>query len=605
MTASKTSPQGEKKSFISSATPDGAYGATPAGRGKVLLIAAVLVAVGVSAGIWQMGVFGGSSGEFVADRFTVTERSFSVTLREKGELKPIRSTNIASAVEGRSTIISLIAEGTAVEKGDLLVELATDQVDDRISQEELKETNAITAYEASKTELEIQRDKNDSDIRKAKLKIELSQLELEKYRDGEWKQKLTDADIAIQQAEISRKRRKEDLEAATQLLKRDWVTKLQFAEDEFNFTKAEWDLEKANQAKEVLLKYTHVADLRRRESDLEEAKKEADRTRKNAEAEEIKRIRAVEGKQKELALIQDQLAKLHRQKENSRILAPAKGFVVYYAGGGGRHMMSSDSQIREGATVHERQILMTLPDTSAMLVIVRVHEAKTDKLKLGQLARVTIEGIPNREFSGVVTKIAAVADSQNRWLNPDLKEYETEIKLDPVDIPLKPGVTAHAEILVQSIDHQLAVPVQAVYSKSGQRYVFRDEGKEVVPVKITVGAIGTEWAEVSNGLTTGDLVLLAFSDDHKRMIPDVPLSERGRSRMGASRTSHKPASRKAGAKAGPPAGAKGKRGKYPTGSSRHGQAGKRDAMGTTERVVDGATHPTGARSAGMTGPSTP
>ena len=77
MTASKTSPQGEKKSFISSATPDGAYGAAPAGRGKVLLIAAVLVAVGVSAGIWQMGIFGGSSGEFVADRFTVTERSYA------------------------------------------------------------------------------------------------------------------------------------------------------------------------------------------------------------------------------------------------------------------------------------------------------------------------------------------------------------------------------------------------------------------------------------------------------------------------------------------------------------------------------------------------
>ena len=33
-------------------------------------------------------------------------------------------------------------------------------------------------------------------------------------------------------------------------------------------------------------------------------------------------------------------------------------------------------------------------------------------------------------LTGSVTKIAAVADTQNRWLNPDLKEYETEITLD-------------------------------------------------------------------------------------------------------------------------------------------------------------------------------
>lgn len=585
--------------------PDSGYGGAPSGRGKVLFVAALLTAIGLTAGAWQLGAFGSSSNEIKADRFTVAERSFSVTLREKGELKPIKSTNIASAVEGRSTIISLIPEGTAVKKGDLLVELATDQLESRISQEELKETNAITAFESAKTELEIQRDKNASDNRKAKLKIELAQLELEKYQKGEWQQQLTDAGIAIKQAEISRDRRKEALEAATQLLKRDWVTKLQFQEDKFNFTKAEWDLVKANQSKDVLLKYTHIADLRRRESDLEEANKEADRILKNANAEEIKKIRAVEGKEKELGLIQELLAKLHRQMENSRIYAPTHGFVVYFAGGGGRHFMSSDSQIREGATVHERQILMTLPDTSAMLVIVRIHEAKTDKLELGQIARVTIEGIPDRKFSGVVSKIAAVADSQNRWLNPDLKEYETEIKLDPVDIPLKPGVTAHAEILVESVDDKLAVPVQAVYSKSGQRYVFRDGAKEVGPVKITVGAIGTEWAEVSNGLTTGDRILLAFSDAQKRMIPDVPLSERGGSRMGASRTSRKPASHKAGSRKGPPAGAKGKHGSYPKGSSRHGDAATPDSHGTTERVADGASHTPHAGSNTTTEQSTP
>ncbi|MCH7995762.1 MAG: hypothetical protein IIB57_15145, partial [Planctomycetes bacterium] len=114
-------------------------------------------------------------------------RSFKVVLKEKGELKAAKSTDIKSRVEGRATIISLIDEGKAVQEGDLLVELASDQIDDRIQLDELKETNAITGYESAKTELDIQRDKNASDIRKGHLKIELKKLELDKYTKGDWK----------------------------------------------------------------------------------------------------------------------------------------------------------------------------------------------------------------------------------------------------------------------------------------------------------------------------------------------------------------------------------------------------------------------------------
>ena len=155
-----------------------------------------------------------------------------------------------------------------------------------------------------------------------------------------------------------------------------------------------------------------------------------------------------------------------------------------------------------------------------MQVVVRIHESKTDKLKLGQRVAIQVEGLPGREFSGTVSKIAAVADSQNRWLNPDLKEYETEITLDETDAPLKPGVTAHAEILVERVDQKLAVPVQAVYSKAGQRYVFASKGGNTRPVKVELGAIGTEWAEIQAGLNGGEQVLLAFSDEQKRLIPD-------------------------------------------------------------------------------------
>jgi HlyD family secretion protein len=488
----------------------------------VVAVGAVIVLVWAATAWTRSRVDPSSDGHYV-----VSARDFSVVLKEKGELKAAKSTEIASEVEGRATIISLVPEGTFVQKDQLLVELASNEIEDRIRQEELKEANAITAFEAAQKEVEIQRDKNSSDIRKAELQIELARLALEKYQKGDWVQASKDAEIAIEQAEINLERRHEDFEAAKKLLERDFITRTEYEEDEFNYQKAVWELDKARQSKEVLEKYSHVADSRQRESDLEEAIKEAERVKKNAEAEEAKKVGALDGKTKELALIQDQLAKLRRQREKCVIKAPTQGFVVYYSGGGGRHFMSDDNQIREGATVFERQVMMMLPDTSEMLVVVRIHEAKTDKLELGQRTSVQVEGLPGKTFSGSVTKIAVVADSQNRWLNPDLKEYETEVRLDQNDSALKPGMTAFAEILVETVEDRIAVPVQAIYAKSGQRYVFQAKGDKAAPVPVQLGAVGSEWAEVVSGLDGGESVLLAFGEEHKRMIPDRPREGRG------------------------------------------------------------------------------
>jgi len=53
-----------------------------------------------------------------------------------------------------------------------------------------------------------------------------------------------------------------------------------------------------------------------------------------------------------------------------------------------------------------------------------------------------VEGLPGVMLTGTVTRIAPLADSQNRWLNPDLKQYRTEITLDKADVRLTPNATA-------------------------------------------------------------------------------------------------------------------------------------------------------------------
>ncbi|MEK6674305.1 MAG: hypothetical protein AABZ47_01465 [Planctomycetota bacterium] len=161
-----------------------------------------------------------------------------------------------------------------------------------------------------------------------------------------------------------------------------------------------------------------------------------------------------------------------------------------------------------------------------MAAVVRIHEAKTDKLKIGQNVLIDVEGVPGKRFPGRVAKIAVVADSQNRWLNPDLKEYETEIAMEKTDVLLKPGVTAHAEIYVESVEDRLAVPVHSVYSKGGKRYVFGVEGNKQLPLEVALGATGTEWVELVKGVTENQVIVTAASEEARRMLPDAGPSER-------------------------------------------------------------------------------
>ena len=502
------------------------------------LVAILLGTVGwVTFGPARSG--GGSGGALL---FTVRSRSFPIVLKEKGELRAARSTDIKSEVEGRATIIWLIAEGSIVEKGDLLVELASDEIENRIQSEELREANAIASNESAKSGLEIQRDRNESDIRKANLQIELKQLALDKYTKGDWPLAHKDAEVAIEQATIALKRRQEDWGAAEQLYAKEYITKTEYDEAEFDLKKAEWELAKANTSLEVLEEYTHRTDFEQKKSDLDEAKKKAERIKKNADAEEANKVAALEARRRELKLTRDQLAKFRRQREKCRIIAPSPGFVIYGSGSrGGRHFMGgSEDQIKEGASIRERQVLMSLPDTSEMVVSLRIHEAKISKLELGQRVFIDVEGLPGKRFTGEITKIAMLADTQNRWLNPDLKEFETEITLDSAQEELKPGATAHVEILISRVDDALAVPVQAVFTKGGQQYLFKYSGGELAAVKVALGQTSTEWAEITSGLSAGDRIKLAVDDDERRLLPDdAPNASKSKGARGTSpRRSH-------------------------------------------------------------------
>ncbi len=343
-----------------------------------------------------------------------------MTLEEKGELKAASSIDIRCELEGRSTIIQLVPEGTHVKKGDLLVELASDEIDDKIRDAEIKSATAQAAFEASEKERQILIDENASKVRKAQLALWLAEHAVEKYQEGESAELKQDADLALQKARYVLQRAQEQFKDSKELYDQGYVTRIEMENDKFAEYQAGIELKKAELALEVLSKYTIPMALQEKNSDVEEAKKELERTKKAAMASEAKAASDVSAKESELKLVQEKLTKLRDQKTKARIVAPAEGLVVY-ARENSWHR--EDTIIETGKQVFERQSLIELPDTSSMKVVIRVHEAKTGMLKLGLPATVTVEGVSgNFRRAGFQDRV--LADSHNA-AQSELKESKT------------------------------------------------------------------------------------------------------------------------------------------------------------------------------------
>jgi HlyD family secretion protein len=182
----------------------------------------------------------------------------------------------------------------------------------------------------------------------------------------------------------------------------------------------------------------------------------------------------------------------------------ASSSEIFMRRGGG-----SNRTIAEGETVYERQKIITLPDTAAMIAEIAVHEAEVDKVRPGQRAAITLDPFPDQEFKGQVLKVAQLPDAQRGFLNPDLKVYTTQVLIEGTYDYLKPGMSAKVEILVQQLKDVIIVPVQVVANRGGKKvcFVLTSGGTQEQRV-IQTGAFDDTFVEIVEGLEEGEEVLL-------------------------------------------------------------------------------------------------
>lgn len=258
---------------------------------------------------------------------------------------------------------------------------------------------------------------------------------------------------------------------------------------------------------DLLISYTLFKDRIKLRQDVENAKLDLERVLASNQAEETRAESELKSKQAEYDLAKGRLDNLERQIKNAVIFAPTPGLVVYARLD--RDRRSSES-VREGVNVRERQDLIILPDTTRMTAVVKVQEAVIDQVVIGQRALVTVEAQPDKVFTGRVTRVAPVADSNSGWMTSDRKVYTTIIELDGdnPDSSLRSRMAAAVTILVDELKDVLTVPLQAVRRDRSVNYVWKHTDQGPVAIPVEVGRHNAEQVAIQQGLAAGERIYL-------------------------------------------------------------------------------------------------
>ncbi len=483
-----------------------------AGRSfKIIAALVVIAAIGLAV-VWLKVVRGGQSSLADMPTFEAKRGPLLISVLESGTIKARQQEVIYNQVEGRTSIISIVPEGTRVKKGDLLVKLDDSTLKDNRIDQDIRVQNAYASYINAQENLEVVKNQAASDVNEAELRLEFAHQDLEKYVEGQYPNDKAAAENEIRLAQEELTRAEEKLKWSQTLFNEKYLSKTELQADQLARNSAEVRLQVRNNDLDLLINYTYKRQIAQLQSDVTQAEMALERTKRKARANVVQAEADLKAREQEYNRQKDKMVKIEDQIEKATIYAPTDGMVIYAtsAQGGIMRMMDNRQPLQEGVEVFERQELIYLPTAASSKAEVSIHEASLQKVRVGLPAIVTIDALPGKEFLGRLASIAPLPDPQSMFLNPDLKVYKSDVFLDSDDPSLRTGMGCKVEIVVEQHDDTVYVPVQSVVRIEGQptAYVVKPDGS-TEKRKVEIGLDNDTMVRIVSGLEEGEAVLLA------------------------------------------------------------------------------------------------
>ncbi len=445
--------------------------------------------------------------------------NIAMMLDSTGSVTPDTLVTVVSQVEGELTLFPF-KEGDNVKKGQLLAQIATEDIQAQIKQAEADleyATARLKAISAGARPQEI--GQAEAQVRQMQASLGAAQKDLQYTKD------LYLGPIPRQQLDNAEGKYKSAL-AQLESVK----VKLNNAEKELKRTRQLFDLGAVSEenVEQAETNYNALlAQLQAVEAEVESSNANLKNTKElydldaiprqmidNAEAKFFVATSQLQSAQEKLNLLKAgpipediEVAKTQVKQAEAK-LDYMKVKLHYYTIKAPINGIVTERFVEQGDVVASKQKLLTIADISHVLIMSSISELDISKVKRGMMVSVSVDAYPQAQFSGSVTRIHPITEGKARSI-------PVEIRLPNPDGKLLPGMFSRITFIVDKHENAILLPKDAIVTEGEKTVAFVVKDSQIHITPIQTGIKQENMVEIKNGIVSGDKVVITGQSELK------------------------------------------------------------------------------------------
>ena len=246
----------------------------------------------------------------------------------------------------------------------------------------------------------------------------------------------------------------------------------------------------------------YESDIKKKEIQLNLEKSEIALNKAIEQIDNRIKIQKEEIKQKNLSINQDigRLAEANDALRKLSVVTPAPGIAIISQNWNAGNKFQVGDQCWSGFPI------IQLPDLSLLKAIVKINEVDIAKIQKGLQVEIKPDAFSDSIFSGKVNAVANLAVNKDR--NSKVKVFPVEILINETNKNLLPGLTVSCRILIDKLEDVLYVPLEALHTQVGEKFVYKKTSGGYEKTIIETGESNSDFIVVLSGLKEKDKIAL-------------------------------------------------------------------------------------------------
>ncbi|MCP4174848.1 MAG: HlyD family efflux transporter periplasmic adaptor subunit [Fuerstiella sp.] len=440
---------------------------------------------------------------------------FNAEIEQQGVIEPYQSTEVHSDCYWTTTILSMVPEGTWVQKGDVVCVFDSSDVEDYARSREILLIKYRGRLDNALHDQQMLKTTNERRLEAAEFAVETNTQNLLEYTEYTFPQQLQKMEQDLSMLSQEMQLCNDSVQQTEKLWVMGLVARQTMQSEAFELLEKKQKYNELDASLRFLTGFTHERSKLRLEYQKRDAERDLIRTKIKNGFYTTKATLTTLSYERTLRIYE----RYHRRAMDSikgcTLRAPCDGQVVY---GNSWYLKSRGiTQVEEGGRVRYRQKIFEIPDHGRYKVSVPLMESLIYKVREGMPVTVQLPAYDDVEIAGKISLISRYPRVRSRY-TPGLKDYWIDVELLPT-AEQRDLLTHKADVVVNFVlaetENVLQIPRKAVTGIAGHNFVYVFNGRELVPRKVELGEANDLSVCVETGLSVGEKLVTEMTPQHE------------------------------------------------------------------------------------------